>query len=89
MSQSVTRLFVGQPRLHRVCQICLSHVKENKDQTKKSDTKEYLNCLKCEYKTEKEAILKKPKITKHENHQCIKCKENLPSFMALLKHAAL
>ena len=63
-------------------------VKEATDETKKRDTKEEFSCKKCDYKTKKEAILIKHMITKHDNHESKKCKENLPSFMALLKHIA-
>ena len=54
-----------------------------KDKVKKSEIQEdLLSCNKCDYKAKKEANLKKHMISQHE------CKENLPSFMDLLKHVA-
>ena len=65
-----------------------SKVREQKNEIKKGHRKDEFSCIKCEYKTKKETTLTKHMITKHKNHECKKCKENLPSFMALLKHIA-
>ena len=47
---------------------------------------DFLTCTKCDYKSKKEAYLKKHIITKHEKHVCKECKETFNSFMELLKH---
>ena len=35
-----------------------------------------------------EITLKKHMVTRHENHKCKECKEELTTFMELLKHIA-
>ena len=55
--------------------------KENIDDSKE----DMLYCKECNYKCKKELSLKKHMVTKYESH---KCKEELPTFMELLKHVA-
>ena len=43
-------------------------------------------CGLCDYKTKKEATLKKQITTNHEDNICKECKEKCPSFMKLLNH---
>ena len=60
-----------------------------KDKVKKGEEKElFLTCSKCNYKSKKEALLKKHMLTKHEDHNCKECKEKFQSLMELLKHVA-
>ena len=67
----------------------LTQPKCNKDKIKESEVKEDMFlCTKCDYKSKKEANLKKHIITKHEDHVCKECGKKLKSFMELLKHVA-
>ena len=54
-----------------------------KDKVKEDTSKEeMLNCKECKYKCQKHMV------THHENHKCKEYKEELPTFMELLKHIA-
>ena len=58
--------------------------KKWKKDSKKGERKEkFLACILCEYKTKKEALLKKHTLTTHEDYSCKKCEEKFPSFIAL------
>ena len=60
-----------------------------KDKVKKGEEKElFFTCSKCNYKSKKEALLKKHMLTKHEDHNCKECQEKFQSLMELLNHVA-
>ena len=62
---------------------------KDKNKVKKDEIKEHFHaCSKCNYKSKKEALLKKHMLTKHEDHVCKDCKEKFQSSMELLKHVA-